>query len=191
MSGSRRPNDLYRTPVWAVHQLLEAVSIEGTVLEPCAGDGRIANVLRLDARREVYTNDVDGRFDCDYAFDARHPGMWEAVSREAGGKVDWVVSNPPFSFADQIVPLAFRESGIGVAMLLRLTWLEPTLARGEFLAEHPPKVISIPRISFTGDGNTDNVPTAWFVWEHDRRVEDVIVVPRRAASSQLVLEGAV
>ena len=52
-----------------------------------------------------------------------------------------------------------------MAFLLRLSFLEPTLTRREFLRANPPKrVIVLPRISFTGDGRTDSVTCAWLIW---------------------------
>jgi len=55
-----------------------------------------------------------------------------------------------------------------VAMLLRLSFLEPTAKvnpRGPWLAECPPsRLIVLPRCSYTGDGRTDSVTTAWMIW---------------------------
>lgn len=54
---------------------------------------------------------------------------------------------------------------VGVAMLLRLSYLEPTKDRGHWLNDHPPtQMIVLPRISFTGDGKTDSVTCAWMIW---------------------------
>jgi hypothetical protein len=45
-STNRDPLDRYETPEWATEALLERVSFRGRVLEPAAGTGRIARVLR-------------------------------------------------------------------------------------------------------------------------------------------------
>ena len=51
-------------------------------------------------------------------------------------------------------------------MLLRLSYAEPCLNRAEWLKAHPiSHLIVLPRISFTGNGKTDNVTCAWFVWD--------------------------
>ncbi len=187
---ARRLNDFYPTPAWATEILLEHVAITGNVLEPCAGQGHISHVLDRHVpdfgQIHVYTNDIDPVFDCDGHADALDLTFWNPS--RFGGEITWVVSNPPFSIADQLVPLAYEKSYFGIAMLLRLSWLEPTRARGPFLEEHPPTtVIVLPRISFDGSGQTDNVTTAWFVW--DRRQcngQRLIVVPRRAPQVRLL-----
>jgi hypothetical protein len=77
------------------------------------------------------------------------------------------VSNPPFNLAEAIVPLALEHARIGVAMVLRLSWFEPTLDRADFLKQHPPALINMPRHDFRGDGKTDSVTSAWFIWLAD------------------------
>ena len=194
MSG-RRINDFYPTPAWGTERLLARCLIDGVVLEPCAGDGRIANVLKNSSARKVYTNDIDAKYGCCGAIDALHPHLWDAGfwSSLVGQLPDWVISNPPFSIADRLVPLAFQHAQSGVAMLLRISWLEPTKARAEFLAAHPPTMlIVLPRISFTGDGKSDNVTCAWFVWDKQHQGnlcqqvhQEIIIEPHRAPQPAL------
>jgi hypothetical protein len=63
-------------------------------------------------------------------------------------------------------------------MLLRLSYLEPCNNRAEFLSVNPPSLIVLPRISFTGDGKTDNVTCAWFVWDFSAQERQVRVVTK-------------
>ena len=54
--------------------------------------------------------------------------------------------------------------------LLRLTFLEPTVARAELLQQLAPFLSDVivfgqPRPSFTDDRRTDSVTTAWLVWQ--------------------------
>lgn len=160
---TRRAFDFYPTPGWATQELLKRVNISGAVLEPCAGKGDISNELRRDARiRVVNTNDVDKNHGAGMSADATDGRWWSAL-----GTHDWVVTNPPFSLAEAILPLAWKHSSVGVAMLLRVTYLEPCQGRAQWLAENPPhKLIVLPRISFTGDGKTDSATCGWFVWDH-------------------------
>lgn len=37
--------DFYQTPTWAIEKLLEVVTFEGNILEPCSGNGAISKVL--------------------------------------------------------------------------------------------------------------------------------------------------
>jgi hypothetical protein len=171
---SRRAFDFYPTPAWATRVLLEHVNVFGWVSEPCVGAGDISDVLRAchGRIRKVWTNDIDTTRAADEHADAR-------TAQSLYGWSDWVVSNPPFSDAMEITRLAVEHARVGVAMLLRLSFLEPTEDRGQWLEDHPPThLIVCPRISFTGDGKTDSVTTAWFVWEHGKTGQRIEIVPK-------------
>lgn len=157
----RRRLDQYFTPEFATAALLHYVPVTGSVLECCAGDLAIAKVLQQQTN--VCTNDIDPAMPTDDHLDATDPFYWETVSLR--GSYNWIVTNPPFSVAQPIVEGAHRTAKAGIAMLLRLSYLEPCKDRARFLSQHPPThTIVLPRISFTGDGKTDNVTCAWFVW---------------------------
>jgi hypothetical protein len=169
MSSNRHPNDHYPTPTALTLALLkELPHIGGAVIEPCAAEGRIAGVLRAHPSvTSVITNDIDVTMPTGYHEDATDPTatFWLTPA-------DWVVTNPPFNQADQFVRLGWGKARLGVAMLLRLTYMEPTRKRAQLLKEMAPSmshliVFSQPRPSFTGDGRTDSTTTAWFVWQHD------------------------
>lgn len=158
----RHAHDFYETPAWMTLALLRRVPMAGRALECCAGDGAIARVLEHSGLK-VITNDVDPARDVQYRLDASTVDGWMLLP-----PVEWVVTNPPFGLADRIVPLAFNhwKPLRGVAMLLRLSWLEPTAARSAFLRAHPPtRLVVLPRHDFKGNGQTDSVTSAWFVWE--------------------------
>lgn len=159
----RRARDFYPTPTWATEELVRSIALHRcTVLEPCCGDGAIASVLSQNARR-VSTNDIDPQRPAQTHADASVNGYWDSLPE----RHQWVVTNPPFSLAPLIVPRALSHATIGIAMLLRLSFLEPVANRVDFLATHPPTgMIVLPRISFTGDGKTDSVTCAWMIWEH-------------------------
>jgi hypothetical protein len=89
------------------------------------------------------------------------------------GWYDWVITNPPYALstgakASDFVRQAFAFAPC-VAMLLRLSWLEPCPDRADILQRRPPQqIIILPRISFTGPHGrrgTDSVTSAWFVWD--------------------------
>jgi len=159
----RQNNDFYPTPEWATEELLKRVPIMGTIYEPCIGDGAMARVL--DRRGVVYGSDIDIARTASWYGDAAQRELWDLAKQECQ-RIDWVVTNPPFNQAAEIVPLAFECAYEGIAMLLRLSYLEPVENRGSWLNVNPPtKLIVLPRISFTGNGKTDNVTCAWMVWE--------------------------
>lgn len=166
---ARHANDLYETDRRLTHALLKEYQLTGNVLECCAGNGAIAAALREheDAKHyQVFTNDlVDS---CagpshDFNLDATQPESWKTMSdRES---INFVVTNPPFSLATQILPLAYEHARWGVAMLLRLSYLEPCKNRFQWLQEHPPASVIVfnPRPRWRDDTrNSDAVTVAWF-----------------------------
>lgn len=171
---ARRNHDFYPTPEWATKVLLEhcpdIYRCSDGVVEPCAGDGAIADCL-YPYFQYVHTLDIDPTRKVDKIYDARYL----TVSSEEA-----VITNPPFNQAIEIVQ-NFVQSGAKSAFLLRLSFLEPTFARGKWLQENPPAgLIILPRISFTGDGKTDSVTCAWMVW--NMRPFGVIVHPKTTNS---------
>jgi len=154
----RRALDFYPSGHWAADVLYRRIPVHD-VAEPCVGTGDLVR-----GRDDVaWTNDVDPQRPATYHLNAASPASWDEFP-----KVPWVVTNPPFNLAHKILACALQHATEGVAFLLRLSFLEPTDARGDFLARHPPRrLIVLPRISFTGDGKTDNVTCAWMVWQVD------------------------
>lgn len=158
----RRKNDAYHTPEWATRQLLNRIHIKGTVLEVCAGENHITNVL-LATEADIYTNDIDNTHWHGYHFDAANLSAWPTR------RFDWVVTNPPFNKAFDILVNSLASAS-NVALLLRLSFLEPTKERGATLAVTPPQgLIVLPRISFTNDGKTDSVTCAWMIWNNSMK----------------------
>lgn len=186
----RRKNDFYPTPEWATRELVSRVTVSGLISEPCAGDFAIVRVLADQPKCFVISSDIDrGREGCSTYGDATDIRFWCAL-----GRTDWVITNPPFNQAAQIVPLAYEHATFGIAMLLRLSYLEPVEDRGAWLSEHPPtKLIVLPRISFTNDGKTDSVTCAWMVWEKSTFAATRIIVaenPRFTQATTTALRGA-
>lgn len=176
--AGRRVFDYYPTPAWMTLALLRRVSVFD-VLEPCSGENAIADVLRANGL-QVTTNDADPSRPAATHLDATQRETWERLSPRPyrHGCPFWTVTNPPFSLADALVPLAVEHS-IKVAMLLRLSWLEPTAARQRFLAVHPPSLlIVLPRHSFKGNRSTDSVTSAWFVWDEGSGHRGVEIVTK-------------
>jgi hypothetical protein len=173
---ARQPLDFYPTPGLLTWALLKSHGFvawhnQATVLEPCNGEGAISDVLKESGLfRLVDTADIDPAKvkpataigATSFTMDATDPGAWARSAR-----YDWVITNPPFNEAPAILPLAFGNCRVGMAMLLRLSYLEPCANRASWLAEHPPAKLIVfnPRPQFRADtGGTDSVTTAWFIW---------------------------
>ena len=170
----RRPKDAYYSPKSLVHPVISEIVMDGVIFECCNGKGDISDVLR-EAGKTVLTNDIDPDCASDLHNDATDPYFWNRV------EVDWVVTNPPFSKAAEIVQLAYEHAKVGIAFFLRLSFLEPCKGRVEFLEKYPPnEVYVMPRISFTGDGSKDLVTGMWAVWRKDTTSQKLKVISRHA-----------
>lgn len=99
-----------------------------------------------------------------------------------------MIVNQTGGLVHRIVRLAVEHAGVGVAMMLRLSFKEPTAtgtrarrltsgilvpaspARGPWLEAHPlTRELVMPRYSFTGNGKSDSVTTAWMIWSRVAR----------------------
>jgi hypothetical protein len=167
-TGDRNALDYYETPEWMTASLLyhQPIARSCAVFEPCAGDGSIARALGVAGFGRVLTNDVNVDHPTDFHANAALLDIW---SESAVASVDWVITNPPFSDAFAILEQSVLVARIGVAFLLRKTFIEPTLHRGGWLAKHPPvRVIGLPRHRFRGKGQ-DSCSVDWHIWEQPPR----------------------
>lgn len=163
--------EFYETPEAFSTYLLKEAHISGRVLEPCVGNGAIvATSSRFKPAynaRQWITNDLDPRWTADHHLDATQPELWNAV-----GRVDWTVTNPPFSPALEIIEHALNHSRVGVAMHLRASIHEvlKTGKRRTWMYEHPPtEILWLPRFAYqrsrtTGQWTTDSVCACWVIW---------------------------
>lgn len=169
--NGRRPHDLYPTERKVIRAFLNEERITGLVDEPCAGPGDIVHELLRERDVLVRTNDIDRAHRTMFHGDATDPQatIWQLTERPR-----WVVTNPPFNMANEILRIAWERATVGIAFLLRLSYLEPAGERsgnrGQWLKDHADHmtrlmVMGNPRPSFTGDGRTDSVTSAWMVWK--------------------------
>lgn len=163
----RIKNDFYPTPEPITQALLDVVDIGGLVFEPCAGESAISRVLRKDSRvTQVIESDLT--WGEDVPRDATTDEFWQHWTERS--KVDWVVTNPPFSLAPKILPKAWANATLGCSILLRISYIEPTDNRAKFhknLSDHLRYITPVnPRVKFRKDvTGTDNATCAWFVWD--------------------------
>ena len=122
----RVPHDEYRTPLWAINAMQSCIhwwSID-TMLDPCAGDGRILREA-LTHRPSLRVESCEIRDGKDYFDQVYHPIPF-----------DLVMTNPPFSIAQDIITKALID-GNAVVMLQRLNFLA-SQARREWWQQNPP-----------------------------------------------------
>lgn len=165
----RIANDYYPTPRGITEALLNILPPEMFYyfLEPCAGNGAIADVL-MDSG--IYGVQSDIAWETPEEKDATKRSFWEYHAANMPTGWNWAtVTNPPFSEAEKILPLAFEFSPI-CCFLLRISYMEPTKGRADFLkatADHLRFFAPVnPRGRFRRDSKKgDNATTAWFVWD--------------------------
>ena len=168
----RRKLDAYFTPESPIKALIANENFDGLLYECCNGQGDIAKNLR-ERGYKVLTNDIDKKLKAHRHCDASLSESW------AGLKIDWTITNPPFKQAAEILRQAYWNSNKGVAFLLRISFLEPCNNRADFLSANPPsRVYILPRISFTGDGKTDNVTLMWAVWDKTTPDQKIKVITK-------------
>jgi hypothetical protein len=179
-TGVRSDGDFYETPAWMTRSLLtfHPAIRHATVLECACGRGAITRVLQEVGCR-VVTNDIDPAFPADFHLDARLAESWQQFPR-----VDYVVTNLPFTVAIDILPHAVAHARIAVASVLLKSFDEPTEDRGAWLHRHPwTRKITQPRHNFRGEGSP-SMASDWFIWELYRNVNLVPCVVDHLAKTR-------
>lgn len=190
--ASRLPSaddtDYFPTPPWATRALIEHVLMPralwrfGSAWEPACGEGHMARVLQ-----EYLCERVDASDLVDRGYGRVADFLWPGVNSEF--PVDWIITNPPFSAAEQFVLKALELAHYGVAMLARTNFLEGV---GRFQRLYRPWPMSfycpfserVPMVKGRLDRTASTATAyAWFVWlPQDKAAvtETVIIPPCRA-----------
>lgn len=162
-SGKRRPLDDYPTPEWVIRAISPHVAGK-VVLDPCCGSGAILDVFRERGAEVVGIEVSEAR-----AAEARAKGH-EVIVADALAvewpRADLIITNPPFSLAQEFAEKALSSVATGgtIALLLRLGFLE-SKRRLAFHRAHGSSVyVLASRPSFTGNGGCDKTAYGWFLW---------------------------
>lgn len=164
--------DYFPTPPFATRALMEVVLPHlgvnhlDSIWEPACGEGHIAEVLREYAQ-EVMATDV---------FDFGYGDAHDFLSGEPQWSPDWIVTNPPFNDkAEAFVLRAIEAARAGVAMFLRLQWLETVGRYERIFKPQPPALIAqfaerVPLCKgrWDPDGSTATA-YLWIVWYRSHR----------------------
>jgi hypothetical protein len=148
--GSRHEDedslDFFPTPPWATRALVEHVFAHlerkghcrwQTVWEPACGEGHMAEPLG-EYFKAVFATDIH-----DYGYGHIRDHDFLEVKTLVGGSFDWIITNPPFGeLGEAFVLKAINLAGTGVAMFMRVQWLD-TIGRYErIFRDHPPTLIA-------------------------------------------------
>ncbi len=127
---ARKAFDLYPTPPEATVALMRFLKLpRGTrIWEPACGEGDMMEAMR-SCGMQVYGTDISG------GFDFLSP---ETMQRFLVG-FDWIITNPPFSLADEFIRHA-AEIGKPFAMLLKAQYWHAA-KRAQLFREVPPSYV--------------------------------------------------
>lgn len=161
-SAGRPENDFYPTPPEATLALLSREHFTGSIWEPACGDGAICRVLEQQGYRDIIASDL---IDRGYG-EAPHDFL------RSTRRADNIVTNPPFTLAQQFVEHSLAATNGKVAMLCKLVFLEGQ-KRKAFFENTPLARVHVfsKRVNFYREGERGKLGTsmmafAWFVWEH-------------------------
>lgn len=180
----RVDNDYYATDPKAVEMLLRQYEFNGNkMLEPCVGGGHIANAVKTFVGYEdVEVTGID-------LIDRGHPNTIVADFLEwsNGEKYDFIISNPPYSLAQEFIEhgLELLVPNGQMAMFLKIQFLEGQ-KRKFFFEDNPPRYIYVFRNRMATWNNGQSVDPntgkkwattmchAWFIWEKGFNGEPIV-----------------
>ena len=175
--NERVENDYYATNPKALKALLERESFDfSTFLEPCVGEGHLANVV--NSKNGTYIDIVDRGFPNTIEHDF--------LEWECDNKFSSIITNPPYSLAKEFVEkgMSLLSQNGKMAMFLKIQFLEG-VKRIDMFTKYSPKYIYVftKRMSTWNNGNeldtngkrwATTMTHAWFVWENGYIGEPII-----------------
>lgn len=164
--------DYFPTPPWATRAFLNEVLLAefaphcfGSVWEPAAGAGHMVHVLS-EVFEKVRASDVE-----DYGADFE-VGSYVGVGPDviSRSQPDWIITNPPFNLAVEFAERALTEATIGIALLLRTSWMEGGERYERLFRNKPPRIVApycerVPMVAGRWDPAASSATSyTWFVW---------------------------
>lgn len=159
--------DLYCTPPWATHALMQIEKFEGKILEPCCGHGHISKVLKQ------YYPKVKSQDLYDYGY-----GKSGRDFLKHKKPIDNIITNPPFNIANSIVLHALKLANNKVALFLRTPFLEGVARYNTIFKNNPPTTIwvFVERVSLYPPDykkgktkiNSGTTCYSWFIWNKNK-----------------------
>ncbi|MBR0855643.1 methyltransferase [Bradyrhizobium liaoningense] len=184
MSGRVEPDDsldYFPTPPWATRALVEQVlthlKIDAqrySAREPACGEGHIAEVLG-EYFAEVFASDI---------FNYGYGELADFLNEHTSQTADFFVTNPPFDEkAEAFLARMLQLARVGVAMFVRLQWLEGGGRYENIYSKTPPTCVAFfsERVNlckgrWDPDGTTATA-YVWLVWLRGRRIQPPFWIP--------------
>lgn len=165
-----RTLDFFPTPPWATRagaEILRTIDPACRVVrEPACGEMHM--VGPLEEFFDVLPSDVHAHTPNVPVIDWLDDGAWPAEP-----DCDWVMTNPPFGIADEFVKRGLRRARHGVALLLRLAFLEGAeryklMSGDNALTLLAPFSERVPMVLGRWDVTASSATAyAWFFWMKD------------------------
>lgn len=163
------PNALeyFPTPPWATRALFAALrefdpAISTAIIaEPCAGEGHMAEVLR-EISPHVLPSDI---FDHGKGYPVA-----DVLDEAAAQASDFLITNPPFTIAEEIIRAGLARARRGVAIFIRLQFLEAQGRYERLFGPVPPRAVllfsercALKRGEWDPNGSTATA-YVWIIW---------------------------
>lgn len=173
--------DYFPTPPWAARaggELIQRLDPGvWSCWEPACGGGHMSFGL-ADYFPAIRVSDIhDHSGGAEFLADFLSPDLDELEP------CDWIVTNPPFVLGDAFVRAAYRRARRGVAMLLRLVFLEGGKRYRLLHEDCPLSVVApfserVPMVKGRWDPDASSATAyAWFVWQKTRTAGPATLVP--------------
>lgn len=185
--NERVENDFYATNPLAIKMLLKKYKFNGNrFLEPCVGNGNIIEVVKDECKNfsTFYGVDlIDRGYESTIIMDFFE---WSKYFKENNRQVDAIITNPPFSMAQEFIEecMELLSDNGQMAMFLKIQFLEG-VKREDFFKKYPPKYIYVfrSRMATWNNGNErDPDGKRWattmchcfMIWEKGSTTEPII-----------------
>jgi 16S rRNA A1518/A1519 N6-dimethyltransferase RsmA/KsgA/DIM1 with predicted DNA glycosylase/AP lyase activity len=181
--GSKRvESDFYATPEYIVTKFLNHYDVDFNslrVMEAFAGNGNMCRAIKNKYPKcSIWANEIRGEERVNLMQCSNQITMWDFLNIDNIDGVDIVMSNPPYSIAQECIEHCFKikNPNTTVIMLLRLAFLE-SKKRYEFWQRHPVNKLYVlsERPSFMQNGKTDATAYAFFVFDNSNTQEIKII----------------
>lgn len=172
--AKRNAHDFYPTPRYICDRALDlldwnwkdSVDYKPFILDPGCGTG-VWGQAALARWPQATVDGVEIR-DVPLPTGYRYIFRGDFRLQDTGLDYDLVIGNPPFAFAEQFVRVGLANLKLHgyLLYLLPLQFLEGEKRRTGLFRHLPPREVHIAgRVSFTGNGKSDNTPYAIYIWQ--------------------------
>lgn len=169
--------DFFPTPPWATRALVhEILAPRGwadpgmSCWDPACGAGHMARPL-AEFFNFVRASDI-----ADYGYGDRRDLDFTGERLQWDWQADWIITNPPFVMAQEFLNSAMHLARVGVALLVRLQWLEGVDRYNTIFGAGRRPVLVCPfaeRVAMIEGAYDPDASSAtayaWFVWRRRAR----------------------